>query len=106
MARKEKELAARKKQLAAEEEFRRQVDRECAYYRMTRGDLAKAVPMPASTLSDLMKEPSMFRVWQLQRIAQILRLPASVIAPVLGMEVPADASATPGLRLMPEVRNG
>lgn len=88
---KKKELLRQQARLEAEEEFRRQVDRECAYYGMTRGDLAAQIPMPPSTLSGYMREPGRFRVWQITRIAEILKLGGEVVAPMMGLELGASA---------------
>ena len=82
-----KEALRQQAKRKAEEEFRRQVNGKCAYYGMKKGELAAQIPMPASTFSEHMKEPSMFRVWQLTRIAEILGFGCEVIAPVLGLEV-------------------
>lgn len=84
-----KEAMRQRKRMEAEEEFRRQVKRESAYYGMTQGDLARAVPMAPSSLSVKLADPGNFKVWELQRIAEILKLPGTVILPVLGMEVSA-----------------
>lgn len=82
-----KEMLRQKARIEAEEEFRRQVSRERAYLGMTQNELAAQVPMPQATFSTLMKEPSMFRVWQLMRIVEILHLDTAVISPMLGLEV-------------------
>lgn len=72
-----------KKQREAEEEFIRQVDAKCGYYGMSRCDLAREVPMPKSTLSDMLAEPKMLRVWQLMRIMEVLKLDVDVVIPIL-----------------------
>ena len=82
-----KEMIRQKARIEAEEEFRRQVNRERAYLGMTQGELAAQVPMPPATFSNHLKEPSMFRVWQLMRIVEILGLDAGIISPMLGLEV-------------------
>ena len=93
---KERETARQKKIRAAEEEFRRQVSRERAYFGMHQKELAEAAGMPPSTLCELMKEPGMLRVWQLRQIVQILGLEAQTVMAVLGLEVPAQGSAEAG----------
>ena len=82
-----KEALRQKARIEAEEEFRKQVSRERAYLGMTQNELAAQIPMGAGTFSDLLKEPSMFRVWQLMRIAEILHLDSGIITPMLGLEV-------------------
>lgn len=82
-----KELRRQQARLEMEEEFRKQVSRERAYLGMTQNELAAQIPMGAGTFSDLLKEPSMFRVWQLMRIVEILGLESRIVAPMLGLEV-------------------